>query len=280
MTVREALNGAVARLSEAGVMEARLDAQVLLSHALCRDRLVMLSLHMEDQLEDAVLSAFQAMTARRAQREPLQYILGQAWFMGRRLMTAPGVLIPRQDTEILCQRALCRIKPGDSALDLCCGSGCLAIALKLACREADLTAVDISEDAIALTRRNADSLGADIRILQGDLFAPVGERRFEMVLSNPPYIPRQELKRLQEEVRKEPALALDGGEDGLRFYRLIIRQAPRHLKPGGVLLLELGQGQAEQVADLLPPGFSAPILTKDLSGIPRVLETQWTGGVQ
>lgn len=280
MTIRQVLSQAAKELETLAVPDHRHDAQALLAHVLGMDRLLMLSLHMEDNLPGNSLLQYRSLLARRMQREPLQYILGYAHFCGHQFVVRPGVLIPRQDTEVLCHQAKARLSPGQSALDVCTGSGCLAISLALACRESQVTAVDIDEGALALTRENASALGATVETLLGDLYTPVSGRQFDVILSNPPYIKGEELATLPPEVQQEPALALFGGSDGLDFYRRIIAAAPRHLAPGGFLLLELGQGQAQDVAALLPPGFTQPNLYQDLAGIPRVLEAQWTGSVR
>ena len=278
MTIRQALDIAARKLSAADVDSPLLDARLLLADLLDTPYLQLLTAQ-DTPLAADVLARFFALVSRRAMREPLQYILGHAHFMGRALLTAPDVLIPRQDTEALCERALAHVRPGSRVLDLCCGSGCLAISVKLAQPEGLVFAGDISEAAISLTWRNAQRLGAEINIRRGDLFAPFLGLRFDVILSNPPYIPARDMDTLQEEVKKEPALALEAGPDGLDFYRRIIAKSTEYLLPGGHLLLELGDHQAEAVSALVPPMFSRPIIHNDLSGLPRVLETRYREGV-
>lgn len=278
MTIRQALDIAARKLSAAGVDSPLLDARLLLADLLDTPYLQLLTAQ-DTPLAADVLARFFALVFRRAMREPLQYILGHAHFMGRAFLTAPDVLIPRQDTEALCERALAHVRPGSRVLDLCCGSGCLAISVKLAQPEGLVFAGDISEAAISLTWRNAQRLGAEINIRRGDLFAPFLGLRFDVILSNPPYIPARDMDTLQEEVKKEPALALEAGPDGLDFYRRIIAKSTEYLLPGGHLLLELGDHQAEAVSALVPPMFSRPIIHNDLSGLPRVLETRYREGV-
>lgn len=278
MTVWEALNIAYRQLEEAQVPQARLDARLLLGAVLQKPALDLVSAP-DASLSEGEQARFFAFSARRAAREPLQYILGQAAFMGHDFLARPGVLIPRQDTEALCELAIGQLMPGNRVLDLCCGSGCLAISLKLACQEAEVWAGDLSDEAIALSKDNAIRLNAQINLCQGDLFMPFSGLTFNLIVTNPPYIPTFELPNLQQEVRREPALALDGGTDGLHFYRRIFREAASYLAPGGSLLMELGDKQAEEVSRLCPAGFIRPVIHHDVSGLPRVLETRRLPGV-
>lgn len=267
-TALAALLWAQERLRE--VPDPRLDAEYLLAEALHVSRLEML-LDKRRVLSDPEWAAYAALVSRRADREPLQYILGEQPFMGFSFRTDRRALIPRNDTEALCQEALNALTPGDRALDLCTGTGALAIALKKLCPGADVTATDVSGEALSLARENAERLGAKVRFLQGDLFAPVAGERFDLIVSNPPYIPEGLRGRLQPEVEQEPALALFAGPDGLDFYRRIIREAPLHLTSRGLLFLETGDGEAEAVADLLRRDFEDERIVNDLNGLPRVV---------
>ena len=269
-TVGEALRWAAERLAAAGVPEPRLDAEYLLAEALGVKRLPMLA-DKGRALTDREAAAFEQALSRRAAREPLQYILGSQSFMGFPFRTDPRALIPRNDTEALCEEALRHLRPGDRALDLCTGSGALAVALKKLCPGARVVASDLSADALALARENADALGAEVEFRQGDLFAPVAGERFQLVVSNPPYVPETLRGRLQAEVEREPALALFAGPDGLRFYRRIAREAPGHLAPRGRLILEIGDGQGDAVSALLEKEFEEIRVLNDLSGLPRVI---------
>ena len=272
MTRSQALLEAAVRLMEAGVPDARLDAEWLLAEALCLPRLEML-VDRDRETDIAALSRFFDNVSRRATREPLQYILGEAAFMGHDFSVEPGVLIPRADTETLLLRALEKAGPGVLALDLCCGSGCLGISLKLARKDVRVILSDLSQTAVQISQKNAARLGADVEVRRGDLFQPLSGLAFDLILVNPPYIPRGDLKGLQPEVLREPPLALDGGEDGLLFYRRLMQEAPAFLTPGGYLLMELGDGQAESVSALVPDFFAEPSVFPDLTGRPRVLET-------
>lgn len=271
MTVREALRRAAALLADARVPDARLDAEYLLAELLGTDRLRLLA-DGDTPLVPECEKAYDAWLARRARREPLQYILGTQPFMGLTLRVTPDALIPRADTETLCEEAYRRMRPGMRCLDLCTGTGALAIAMKAHCPGAEVYASDISKQALSLAEANAKRLGTEIHFCQGDLFAPLGEMDFGLIVSNPPYIPSGELPGLQAEVRFEPALALDGGRDGLDFYRRIAGGAPARLSPGGALLMEIGSTQAEPVTGLLErAGLTEIRVLKDLAGLDRVV---------
>ena len=268
ITVLEALKAAQARLSE--IPDPRLDAEWLLSEVLGVSRLdILMNKHRE--LTDDETAAYDALLARREQREPLQYILGSQSFMGFSLKTDSRALIPRNDTEALCEEALQYIRPGSLVLDLCTGSGALAVAIKKLRPGAEVWAADISEAALSLAMENAQILGADVRFVQGDLFSPLAGQQFSVIVSNPPYIPENLQGCLQAEVEREPALALYAGPDGLDFYRRIAREAPAHLLPGGKLCLEIGNGQGPAVKALLREKFEDIRILNDLNGLPRII---------
>ncbi len=269
---------AASHLKAAGVPDARLDAQWLLAEVTGLPRLQLLA-QAETVLDEEAQARFFSLVALRQEREPLQYILGRAPFMGHEFLVRKGVLIPRADTETLCVHAAGLLRPGMRVLDLCCGTGCLGISLKLACPGADVWLSDLSGDAVSLAKKNAVLLQAEVRILRGDLFQPLTDQSFDLILSNPPYIPSSDLPGLQPEVLREPSLALDGGPDGLAFYRRIIGEAKDHLNPGGILLLETGDGEAEAVSALPGADYQKPAVFPDLAGRPRVLETRIISGV-
>lgn len=270
MTIREALEQAAARLETAGVPDARLDAELLLARVLHEDRLRM-RLDGQRTLGDAQRNEYDALIARRQTREPLQYIEGEAAFMGLTFRVAPGVLIPRQDTEILCEEALSRMKPGARVLDVGTGSGALAVSLARLGRDAQVTAVDVSDAALAIARDTARRLGAQVRFVKSDCFAALAGERFDLIVSNPPYISREEMETLMPEVQREPELALAGGEDGLDFYRRIAREAPAHLLPGGCLLFEIGWRQRDAVSALVRESVGEPFSLRDYGGNWRVV---------
>lgn len=269
-TIRDALRQGAERLKNAGVEEAAGDAALLLSHVTGEAPLA-LRADAGRELNAEALFAYEGLIARREKREPLQYITGEAPFMGLLLKAAPGVLIPRFDTEVLCEQALFRLAGGQRVLDLCTGSGALAVAVAHYAPRAQVSAGDISGAALALARENAARCGVRVELRQGDLLAPFAGETFDMILCNPPYIPAGELAALQEEVRREPALALDGGADGLDFYRRLAVEAPAHLAPGGWLGLEIGSGQAEAVCALLAADFEKISVHQDLNGLDRAV---------
>ncbi|HWI41184.1 MAG TPA: peptide chain release factor N(5)-glutamine methyltransferase, partial [Verrucomicrobiae bacterium] len=250
-TIRKVLEWTRSYLTEKGVENARLESEWLLAHSLGTDR-VGLYVSFDKPLEAAELAAFRGLVIRRARREPLQYILGTQEFFGLEFEVTPAVLIPRHDTEVLVEEALRVASGAGTILDIGAGSGCIAVALAKKLPEAAVTAVDVSAEALAVASRNAARHGVSVELLEGSLFGPVSGRKFDLVVSNPPYIPAGEIAGLQAEVKGfEPAGALDGGADGLDFYRAIVSAAPAHLNPGGWLILEVGAGQAGQVSRML-----------------------------
>ncbi len=270
MTAREALRAAGARLADAGVPNAAHDASLLLAHVLHEDAL-MLRVRGERALTAQEQAAFDALVDRRAAREPLQYIVGETGFMGLTFAVRSGVLIPRPDTEILCEEALRRLAPGMRVLDIGTGSGALAVSIARHAPGCDVTAVDVSETALAVARENAQRNGATVRFEKSDCFQALSGETFDLIVSNPPYIDGEEMAQLMPEVRFEPELALSGGGDGLDFYRRISREAGAHLSEGGALLFEIGWKQKDAVSALLSAHIGAPFAMKDYGGNWRVV---------
>lgn len=277
MSFRQLLKDAAARFGQAGIPDPEVDAALLLSHVTGRDALS-LRLDAEHDPTPAQLDAFNALCQRRLTRMPLQYLLGDQLFLGRSFRVDSRVLIPRPETELLAERAIAALRCAPTeiphALDLCCGSGCLAISLALEVPGARVDAADLSPDALQVTSDNARALGAALRLLRGDLWdaLPPGER-YDLIVSNPPYIPAADCDALQPEVMQEPRMALDGGPDGLAFYRRIARGAMSHLNSGGTMLLEVGFDQAEAVCDLLGrAGLIGVQSHPDWQGIQRMVE--------
>ncbi|KAB0671110.1 peptide chain release factor N(5)-glutamine methyltransferase [Oryzomonas sagensis] len=263
-------------LGTKGIENARLEAEWLLCAATGLDR-VGLYLHFDKPLNDGELAAFRAMVARRARREPLQHILGTQEFCGLEFEVSPDVLIPRHDTETLVTEALIRRPEARSVLDIGTGSGCIAVALAHSLPQAAVTAIDIAPAALAVARRNAERNGATVEFLSGSLLEPVAGRSFDLIVSNPPYIPSTDIDRLEPEVRDfDPRGALDGGADGLDLYRILIPAAPAHLNPSGWLLVEVGIGQAPAVAELFKKTqeYDHPMTARDPGGIERVVGAQ------
>jgi release factor glutamine methyltransferase len=245
----------------------------MLSALLGLDR-VGLYLNFDKPLVDEELAAFRAMVSRRARREPLQYILGTQEFMGIDFAVSPAALIPRHDTEVLVAEGIKRAAEKARILDIGVGSGCIAIALAKALPDAEVVGVEASSEALELAWKNAGANGARVTLFEGSLFEPFHNERFDLILSNPPYIPTADLDGLQPEVRDfEPRQALDGGADGLDFYRLITPAAPDYLNPGGWLIFETGIGQADEVRGLFlkTERFNEIFSAKDPNGIERVV---------
>lgn len=262
--------------ADKGVESPRLDAEVLLSHVLDKDRLY-LYVHFDQPLEEDELAAFRAAVLRRAKREPVAYIVGQKEFMGHLFAVEAAVLIPRPDTEILVEAVLERLQRcgGDTRLlDIGTGSGAIIISLLKALPDARGVAIDLSPDALAVARRNAEQLGVSDRLefRQGDLLEPAGSERFDVIVSNPPYIPNADIEGLEPEVKREPLLALAAGADGLDCYRRLLKDGRQHLNDGGYMALEVGIQQARPVCELAREcGWGAAEVRADYSGIERVV---------
>ena len=210
--------------------------------------------------------------SRRAQRIPLQHITGEQEFMGLPFIVNEHVLIPRQDTEILVEEALSHLSGNEQVLDMCTGSGCILISLEHYRKGIRAVGADISDEALQVAKRNAESLNADVTFLKSDLFEQVAER-YDLIVSNPPYIRTKAIEELEEEVRlHDPMIALDGKEDGLYFYKKITEKSRKHLKQGGWLLFEIGYDQGEDVAKMMEKaGFTEVTVKKDLAGLDRVV---------
>ncbi len=274
MTILEALKNAGAKLDDAGVLDSRLDAEYLLAHVLCMTRMQLL-LGSAKELSPADQAAFEGLLERRRQREPLQYILGVQSFMGFDFFVNESVLIPRPETELLCEHALAWLKtrnlPAPKVLDLCTGSGALAVAIARLAPTAAVSAADISPAALLVARKNAKENNANVAFFEGDFLHAVVGNSYDLIVCNPPYIPTDICQTLQPEVLREPGNALEGGEDGLIFYRRLAKDAPFFLCPGGALFCEVGYDQAADVQSLLAPHFEAVTVHEDLSHISRIV---------
>ena len=211
----------------------------------------------------------QSILQRRLQHEPLQYIFGQVTFLDCALHVDRNVLIPRPETELLAQMVT-DMAVGKDVFDLCCGSGCIAIALAKHGAK-NVTASDISAAALQVARQNSLANGVKIRFFCSNMFQKLAGDQFHLIVSNPPYIPKKDLPCLQQEIKNyEPVLALDGGRDGLDFYRIVAREAHSYLHPGGMVCLELGDGQDRRVSNLFKGSYQVE-LRKDFNGVPRFL---------
>ncbi len=256
-----------------GIDNARLEAEWLLCAATGLDR-VGLYLQYDKPLNEHELAEYREMVARRARREPLQHILGSQEFYGRDFFVSGDVLIPRHDTETLVTEAISRSPNALTVLDIGTGSGCIAVSLQKLLPQAVITATDISEAALAVARRNAEKHVSEIEFLSGCLLEPVVARCFDLIVSNPPYIPSADIVALTPEVREyDPLTALDGGSDGLDIYRQLIPASVEHLNPGGWLLVEVGINQAKDVVAIFrnSGSFNEPVTAIDPGGIERVV---------
>lgn len=269
MTIRQILKNAADKLQGVGIADPLVDASLLLAFVTGRPPL-MLRADSFSELPEDQLSAFHTLLQRRLSHEPLQYIIGSVEFMGLHLQVSPDALIPRYDTEILCEEALRRADKSMRVLDLCTGTGAIALTLKKHAN-CQVFASDISDKALALAQKNAESNQLTVDFRLGDLLSPFADETFDMIVSNPPYISAADMKELSPEVLNEPHLALAGGEDGLVFYRRIVADAPRYLKPGGWLLFEIGCEQGQAVSDMMQKDFEDIAVVKDLAGLDRVV---------
>ena len=278
MTIKQAILQAVEAFEKAGVPDPRIDAELILCHLTGMSRMSML-MQGTKTLTSEQEQRFSSLLLSRTQRKPLQYLLGTQVFYGLDFQVDSRVLIPRQETETLCEWGINHLrslkKPNVKALDLCTGSGAIAITLKHECPHADVTAADLSMDALTVASSNAKLNQTDIRFVQGDLWQPVEGEVFDLILSNPPYIPTQDCDALQQEVMQEPRMALDGGLDGLDFYRRIANSALSHLSSDGMISVEVGISEAQDVASLfINAGLIDVQIIKDLYGVERIVSAR------
>ena len=290
-TVLKIIQWTTEYLKGKGIDNPRLDSEVLLAHLLRLDR-VGLYLNFDRPLSRDELSSFREIVKRRGSREPLQYITGHQEFWSLDFKVTPDVLIPRPDTEILVEEALKAVRRETldvrrqnqlpfTILDLCTGSGCIAISLAHELKDAVVYAVDTSEAALSIARENAEKNGVRDRVifLQGDLYEALTSHvsrltSYDLIVSNPPYIKNIDIPNIQPEVRDyEPRMAVDGGTEGLGFYKRIVADAPNHLSPHGWLMVEVGEGQADAVSKMMADtgAFESISTVKDLAGIERVV---------
>ncbi len=293
MNLRELYKTAISKLSKAGIESAEAEARIMLDEISGKD-FAWLFLHAEAEASPGQLSLLEDMLNRRASGEPLQYIMGKVDFMGIEIAVGPGVLIPRPETEGLCELAEreaitfydCTVKKGSNTfrahtpslrfLDLCTGSGCIAARLANRFFESEVAACDISVVALEFARRNCPER---VKIFGGDLFEaiPVGEEAYDIIISNPPYIPSAAIAELEAQVKAwEPVIALDGGESGMDTVSRIIKEAPGFLQPGGLLLMEIdeSEGSAALREASLTGAYEDFEIHKDLNGKDRYLRAK------
>jgi len=269
-------------LRDAGVEDYKIDAEALLGFEIGFDKKKMF-MNWTYEVSDERSEAWFDLVNRRASGEPLQYITGEQYFMGHRFSVSPLVLIPRPETELLAEKAIdyLRAKSGArTVLDLCTGSGVLAISIALARPRLKVTASDVSAEALAVAKRNAGALGVSGRVgfLQSDLFTALRRgtfgNKYDLIVTNPPYIRTDDLHGLAREIREhEPLSALDGGADGLDFYRRIAADARAFMRPGACLMTEIGADQAEDVSAIFADnGFTSIEISQDLNSLDRIIK--------
>ena len=292
LPIKELISIGTKQLRDAGVADAEIDAKELYCYMRGMDRTALM-LRWQEVMQDNQCEAYFNLIERRASRVPLQHITGRQEFMGLPFEVNEKVLIPRQDTETMVEDALelmekgtlrgqeytDGLKRGGDILDLCCGSGAIGISIAKLAKGAHVTCSDLSKDALEVADRNARLNDCkSVKFTESDMFAAfcgrLGKKMFNLIISNPPYIPPSVIEGLEPEVRDhEPMMALDGGADGLDFYRIIAQHAPEHLKKGGVLMLEIGFDQKDAVKGLLQETgrFEKIIGLTDLTGKDRIV---------
>jgi release factor glutamine methyltransferase len=279
LTLKQLYKVGTVKLAEEGIEEFSLDAWYLLEYVTGVSK-AMYFAEPDRAVSEENADRYIDCIRRRAAHIPLQHITGEQEFMGYPFHVNEHVLIPRQDTEILVEEAIQVMRPKMKVLDMCTGSGCIVLSILKMCREkyymTDLQGigVDVSEEALKVARENGRRLGVPVTWIQSDLFAKIPEEeKYDVIVSNPPYIETAVIDTLQEEVRlHDPYIALDGKEDGLYFYRRIISEAGKYLKPQGKLMFEIGCDQAEAVEELMKnAGYEQITVKKDLAGLDRVV---------
>ena len=279
MTYKEVYEMGKASLKQAGVEEAALDARILLEFVCGTNRNDLLA-HGEEPVSHEKNETYVNCIARRAEHIPLQHITGSQEFMGLSFQVNDKVLIPRQDTELLVEEVMLHLHDGMSILDLCTGSGCILLSLLHYSNDCRGIGMDISKEALLVAQQNCRNLKLEAEFLESDLFSAFEpdkaggkQEKFDIIVSNPPYIETEIVETLAAEVKDhEPGIALDGGKDGLDFYRKIAKEAGAYLNRGGMLFLEIGYNQGEAVTKLLEEsGFRDVQLKKDYAGLDRVV---------
>ncbi len=272
ITIKQLVDGASKELELKGIDEPQAHAELIAAFVLNKSRTYIRAFG-DNLIYDKEEKLFNKILKEKLSGKPLAHIIGEAEFMGRLFTVGPTVLIPRPETEELVEQSvkhLCGIKP-DAILDMCSGSGCIAISLAFIFPQVQIIGADISKEALEVARKNSDNmnLGPRVQFVQSDLFKNI-KGGFDLIISNPPYIPTEVIKTLSPEVQSEPHIALDGGKDGLKIIKKIIDAAPSFLKEGGLLALEIGFGQSEKVLKFFSGQYwQTPFTGKDFAGIER-----------
>lgn len=272
MTYREARMEAARRLANANIENESAESWFLMEFV-CEISRSFYLLHEQDVMPEDQEHAFFEMTEKRCSHIPLQYLTGEQEFMGLPFQVNENVLIPRQDTEVLVEEALKVISDGNMVLDMCTGSGCIAVSIQFLCPGAEVIGCDVSAGALEVARENGKRNNVSVKFIDSDLFSNI-EGRYDVIVSNPPYIPSDVIPTLMPEVRDfEPVSALDGRSDGLFFYRRIVEESSNYLVPGGYLLFEIGYDQGDDVSLLMKKnGFYEIEVVPDLAGLDRVVK--------
>ena len=278
-TAQELINLSTEYLSKYNCSTPRLDAEVLLAHVLDTDRLH-LYMNLDYPLEEMELKMYRRLIGQRGRRIPVAYLIGYKEFYAQEFIITQDVLVPRPETEILVEQAVKTAKnfQAPRILDLGTGSGIIAISIAVSAPLSWVLAVDISEAALETAAKNADRLAIidQLSFLKSDMFSDIPSQKFDIICSNPPYIPTRELDNLDKEIQFEPRMALDGGEDGFKYHKILINNSPDYLTSGGLLIIEIGFDQADQVIDLgKERGFLHDKTVQDYSGKDRVVVMQW-----
>ena len=273
MNIKKLLQESITKLNDSKIDEASLKTKLIFCHVLETSKEYLL-LHQEDEIsidnEKKILESIDKL----CNNVPIEHITNTREFMKLNFYVNENVLIPRQDTEILVEETIKRCKEGSKILDLCTGSGAIAISLAKYIQGSIVYASDISNDTLNITRKNAKDNNVNIIVIESNMFENIHEKNFDVIVSNPPYIETDVIENLNEDVKKEPRIALDGGIDGLEFYKAIANNAKEYLKQDGLLALEIGYNQAEAVTNLLKNNFKNIEIIKDLSGNDRVVIAQ------
>lgn len=277
MTIKQAITKGMIMLKSNNVESPKLKARLLLQYVLDKTRQYII-VYDNKEIDKQQQWQYFVNIEKLTKGIPLQHITHRQEFMKMDFFVDENVLIPRPDTEILVEEVIKIAQKYNSPriLDLCTGSGAIAISLKKFVPNADITAVDISEKALEIAQKNAEKLEAKINFVKSDLFDKLDNKKFDIIVSNPPYIRKDEIKKLSEEVQKEPKIALDGGEDGLDFYRIIAEQAINYLKTGSFLCFEIGYNQKNDVIKIIEDeqNYKNTYCKKDLYGNDRIIITQ------
>jgi release factor glutamine methyltransferase len=273
ITLEIALTTGIKALEEAKIEEAKLDAWYLLEYYFHITRAEYL-MYPEREITNLQMKEYESLINTRSNNIPLQHITGEQEFMGLNFMVSPAVLIPRQDTEVLVEEVM-KVAQNKDVLDLCTGSSCIITSLAKLCTLNKAVGTDISEEALKIARKNINNHHVNVTLLQGDLFESVRDT-FDIIVSNPPYIPTRDIEELMPEVKNhEPYIALDGKEDGLYFYRRIIKESLEYLRSDGQIYFEIGYDQGPSIANLLDDsGYKDVRIIKDLAGLDRVVSAR------